>query len=67
MLQGHSMRQESDTNRDWLEVLDEYGVQVLVLNRHSDGDLLELCQSQPAWTVDHEDGEAVLLVRVDIT
>jgi len=52
-------------NEDWPAVLDEYGVQFLVLGRHDDSDLLELFQSQPGWTVDFEDEEAIIFARAD--
>ena len=47
-------------------MLDKYGVQFLILDIHSDGELLELFQSQPAWRVDFQDEEAVILARADI-
>jgi len=66
MLQNHSIAQATDTNKDWSGVLDEYGVQFLALDRYGDSDLLNLFRSQPGWTVDFEDGEAVLFIRTDI-
>ena len=70
MPQDHSAAQviniNTSVNENWLEALDEYGVQFLVLDRCSDGDLLKLFLSQPGWTVDFEDEEAVLFVRADI-
>jgi hypothetical protein len=65
MLHDHSVAQETDANGDWLGMLDEYGVQFLALDLHSDSDLVELFRSQPRWAVDFEDGEAVLFVRSD--
>ena len=65
MLQCHPIAQETGMNGDWPTVLDEYGVQFLVLDRHDDSDLLELFQSQPGWTVDFEDGEAIIFARAD--
>lgn len=50
-------------NEDWLEVLDEYGVEFLALDLHSDSDLVRFFRSQPGWAVDFEDEEAVLFVR----
>ena len=66
MLQDHSVAQGAAMNEDWLVVLDEYGVQFLILDRHDDSDLLKLFQSQPGWTVDFKDGQAVIFVRADI-
>jgi len=67
MLQDYSVTQaERQSAEDWPQVLDEYGVQFLVLNRHDDGDLLKIFRSQPGWTVDFEDEEAVIFVRADI-
>jgi hypothetical protein len=54
------------TNEDWLGIIEEYGVQFLVLDPYTDGELLSLFQSQPDWTVDFEDAEAVILTRTDI-
>ncbi|MBL7065958.1 MAG: hypothetical protein ISS49_17410 [Anaerolineae bacterium] len=66
MLQDHSVTQETGMNEDWAGVLDEYGVQFLVLDRHDDSDLLTLFRSLPGWAVDFEDEEAVIFVRADI-
>lgn len=63
MLQHRSIAQETGVDEDWAGVLDEYGVQFLVLGRHDDSDLLKLFQSQPGWTIDFQDEEAVILVR----
>ena len=52
-------------NEDWPAVLDEYGVHFLVLDRHDDSDLVKLFRSQPGWTVDFEDREAIILARAD--
>ena len=46
-------------------MLDEYGVQFLILDRHDDSDLLKLFQSQPGWAVDFEDEEAIIFARAD--
>jgi len=66
MLQDHSVAQETSVTEDWLGVLDEHGVQFVALDLHSDSDLVKLFRSQPGWTVDFKDGEAVLFVRADI-
>jgi hypothetical protein len=54
------------TNEDWLGIIEEHGVQFLVLDPYADGELLRLFQSQPDWTVDFEDEETVILARTDI-
>jgi hypothetical protein len=66
MLQDHSLTQENSVTEDWVEVLDGYGVQFLVLDVHSDSELVELFQSQHRWTVDFQDGEAVIFARTEI-
>jgi len=66
MIQNHSVAQETGIYEDWLAVFREYGVQFVTLDRDTDSDLLELLRSQPGWTVDFEDREAVLFIRADI-
>lgn len=66
MLQYHPIAQETGMNGDWPAVLDEYGVQFLVLGRHDDSDLLKLFRLQPGWAVDFEDEEAIIFARADI-
>ena len=70
MLQDRSIAQDIGINtgvsEDWPRVLDEYGVQFLVLDRHDDSDLLDLFRSQPGWAVDFKDEEAVIFARADI-
>jgi hypothetical protein len=65
MLQDHSIAQETGLNEDWSAVFDEYGVQFLALDLHSDSDLAKLFQSQPGWIVDFEDRDAILFARAD--
>ena len=48
---------------DLMAMLDEYGVEYLILDSRKDGNLLELCQSTPLWTVDLIDRESVLMTR----
>lgn len=66
MPQDHSAVQQNDVNQDWSVMLDEHGVQFLVLDRHSDSGLLSLFRSQPGWTIDFEDEEAAIFVRTGI-
>lgn len=47
----------------WLAVLDEYRVQYLILDAEHDRTLLGAAGRHPAWTVDYDDGESVLLAR----
>ena len=65
MLQNYSVEQETGVNVDWLGVFEEHGVEFIALDLHGDSDLVNLCRSQPRWTVDFEDGEAVIFVRAD--
>ena len=67
MLQNYPVTQaERQSIEDWPRALDEYGVQFLILDRHDDGDLLNLFRSSPGWAMDFEDGEAAIFVRIDI-
>jgi len=66
MRQDRSLTQETGVNEDWVQVLDGYGVQFLVLDVHSDSELIELFRSQPRWTVDFQDEEAVIFARAEI-
>lgn len=56
---------KSGMNENWPGVFDEYGVQFLILDRHEDGDLLNLFQAEPGWVVDFEDERAVIFARAD--
>jgi hypothetical protein len=64
-LQDHSITREVGTNEDWPAVLDEYGVQFLALDLHSDSELVKLFRAQPGWTVDFEDRDAIIFARAD--
>ncbi len=67
MLQNYPITQaEHKSVENWPRVFDEYGVQFLVLDRHSDTDLLDLFRSQPGWALDFEDEEAAIFARADI-
>jgi hypothetical protein len=59
--------ERTGANEDWLEMLDEYDVQFLVLDLHTDSELLGLFRSQPGWAVDFEDREAIIFARTDIS
>ena len=59
--------ERSGANEDWLEMLEEYEVEFLVLDLHTDSELLGLFRSQPGWVVDFEDREAIVFARTDIS
>jgi hypothetical protein len=63
MLGNHLAIQEADANVNWLSQIDQYGVEFAILDLHDDSDLVEAFRLQPAWTVDFEDGEAVIFTR----
>ncbi len=65
MGKDHANVPKSGMNENWPGVFDEYGVQFLILDRHEDGDLLNLFQAQPGWVVDFEDERAVIFARAD--
>ncbi len=47
----------------WLTLLDTYQVQYLILDARHDRALLQAAGRHPAWKVDYDDGESVLLAR----
>ena len=49
----------------WLPMLDRHGVQFLVLDPRTDGELVRLVRSRPGWSVDFDDGKAVVLARTE--
>ena len=63
MLQNSSVAEETGMNEDWSAMLEEHSVRFLVLDPHSDGNLVKLFRSQPGWTVDFEDREAIIFIR----
>jgi len=54
---------EYATHQRWLDQLDENDVEAIILDRHDDGEWVEVFQAQPAWTIDFEDAQAVIFVR----
>jgi hypothetical protein len=60
------MAQQASVNEDWLGAFDEHGVQFVIVDVHSDRELLALLQSQPEWTVDFQDGEGVIFARTEV-
>ncbi len=65
MLQNQAGQLETATAEYWATVLDAHGVQFAVLDACSDRKLLHLLQSRPEWTVDFDDGKAVILAHVE--
>ncbi|MBN1888986.1 MAG: hypothetical protein JW850_13410 [Thermoflexales bacterium] len=63
MLQDYSGAQKTGMAGNWLEVFDTYSVQFVVLDRHSDGELLSRLHAQPDWKIDFDDGEDVIFAR----
>ena len=57
---------ERDPMNNWTMALDAHEVRFLLLDRHSDSELLELFRSQSDWSVEAEDKETVLFARADI-
>ena len=55
----------TDMNKNWLTMLDAHHVRFLVLNLHSESDVVRYFRSQPGWTVDFEDEEAIIFARTD--
>ena len=50
-------------DRDWLMMLDEERIRFVILDLDGDGDLVQAFRARPGWTVDFEDGEAVIFTR----
>ncbi|MBN1659920.1 MAG: hypothetical protein JXA93_16070 [Anaerolineae bacterium] len=50
----------------WLADLDSYQVQFLILNTRHDRALIDAVRNHPAWTVDHDDGDAILFTRTKL-
>ena len=48
---------------EWLDQLDEYGVEFVILDLDADSDLVEVFHLQTSWIVDFEDREAVIFTR----
>ena len=47
----------------WAAVLDAYGVQYVVLDRHRDRGLQQAIGNEPGWQLDCQDKDAVLYAR----
>jgi hypothetical protein len=54
---------EPHTDDDWSRVLDEYGVQFVVLDQSQDEKLVKTLLRQPAWSADFEGDGVVIFAR----
>ena len=45
---------------DWLQLLDEENIQLVILDSYLDNELIQAIRSQPEWKVDFEDDELVV-------
>jgi len=45
---------------DWLQVFEEENVQLVILDRNLDSELVDAIRSQSEWSVDSEDDELVI-------
>ena len=45
---------------NWLQLLDEENVQLVILDAQLDLELVNAIRSQPAWNIDFEDNELVI-------
>lgn len=59
--QSHHPRAEQ-----WPVLLEEFDVHFLMLDTERDSELLTLFQAHPAWVIDSQDDQSVLLVRTDV-
>ena len=46
---------------EWLQLLDEENVQLVILDPHLDTELIEIIRLQPEWNIDFEDDEMVII------
>ena len=63
MLKVQSGAQQLGRYEKWLADLDRLGVHFLVLDAQRDRGLMQAAQSNAQWTIDFEDGQAVLFAR----
>ena len=45
---------------EWLQLLDEENIQLVILDAHLDTELIEIIRLQPEWNLDFEDDELVI-------
>lgn len=63
MIRSDSRAPAGEGGAHWLAILDTYQVQFLILDAEQDLALLDAARQHPAWTVDYEDGDTVLLAH----
>jgi hypothetical protein len=63
MNQNSAVAQELQSTNWISSALDEHRVEFLVLDCHSDSELIKFFRSHPSWSVDFENKEAVLFAR----
>jgi len=51
------------TDDDWLQALEEYAVQFVVLSQSQDDKLVKTLQRQTGWSADFEGDESVIFIR----
>jgi hypothetical protein len=51
------------TDDDWLQALEEYAVQFVVLSQSQDDKLVKTLRRQPDWSADFEGDGAVIFIR----
>lgn len=56
----HNIQTAGNTVDHWLRLFEKEQVQFIVLNRRDDDDLVKAIHAQPGWSVDFEDGQAVI-------
>jgi hypothetical protein len=55
--------QTPHTNGDWLQALEEYAVQFVVLSQNQDDKLIKTLRRQTDWSTDFEGDGAVIFAR----
>ena len=48
---------------EWLQLIDEENVQLVILDSQIDSELLQAIRLQPEWAVDFDDNELVIFKR----
>ena len=50
---------------EWLQLINEENVQLVILDSHLDSELIEIIRLQPEWKVDSEDDELVIFTLAE--
>lgn len=66
MSEQRATPQKASVHEDWPGVLDAYGVQFLVLDTSSDGELLKIFKAQPGWRIYDQDEATVIFARSEV-